>query len=76
MKTHSNNSTESGLKAGLKVLTLALVLGFVAMASTPVLVPGSVQESAASATAAVETTEYFPSHYPAPTAVVEQAPTF
>jgi hypothetical protein len=77
MKKDSHNSSETGLATGLKVLTIAVVLGFVAMASAPALVPGSVQESAAAAAPAIESVDYFPSHYPAPTAVAdEQTPTF
>jgi hypothetical protein len=75
MKMRSSNS-ESGLVAGLKVVTLAVVLGFVAMASTPALVPATSQEAALAAPTATETADYFPSHYPAPTNVEEQAPTF
>ena len=77
MKTQSHNSTESGLAAGLKIMTLAVVLGFVAMVSAPVFVPGSVQESSAASTPAVtQSSDYFPSHYAAPTVVSEQPPTF
>jgi hypothetical protein len=76
MKKDAHNSNEPGLATGLKVLTLAVVLGFVAMASAPALVPGTVQESAAAAAPAIESVDYFPSHYPAPTTVAEQAPTF
>jgi hypothetical protein len=75
MKTHSNHS-ESGLAAGLKVATVAVVLGFVALASTPALMPASSQEAAMAAPTVIETADYFPSHYPAPTNVEEQAPTF
>ena len=76
MKKDLPHTNESGLSAGLKVLTVAVVLGFVALASAPALVPASVHEAAAAAAPVIESADYFPSHFPAPTTVAEQAPTF
>jgi hypothetical protein len=76
MNTHSINS-ESGLASGVKVVALALVLGFVAMASAPALVPGTHEATAAAVTPVVTQADYFPSHYPAPTATADpETPTF
>jgi hypothetical protein len=86
MKIQPDNS-ESRFASGLKALALIVLLGLIAVVSEPVLhskaamdeaqmfVLPTTTQSVPPANAGDGAT-YFPSQYPAPTKVEEQAPTF
>jgi hypothetical protein len=87
MRTQPDNSSESRIAVGLKTAALIVLLGLIAVVSEPMLHSSAVTDNpmllslpATTSTAAPASggdgATYFPSQYPAPTNVEEQAPTF
>ena len=81
MNTHTDHLPESRLAAGIKTAALVAIIGIVAAVAQPSRMSDDVfhalpTATTASAPAGDADTGYFPARYPAPTTVVEQAPTF
>ena len=77
MKKSMRKYPEAQLAAGMKTATLVVLLGLIAVITPPAMdgAPVATESATAAATQTVPS-DYFPSHYPAPTMAVEQSPTF
>lgn len=77
MKTNARMH-ETNFARGLKAVSLAVVLGIVAVIAKPPMATHDtlVSDAATSAPVVTSAPDYFPSHYPAPTTPAEAMPTF
>ena len=77
MKKSMRKYPETQLAAGIKAATLVVLLGLIAVFTQPAMDGAPVAtETATAAVTQTTPTDYFPSHYPAPSTTVEQSPTF
>jgi hypothetical protein len=77
MSIPTDNRPESRMAVGLKTATLVVLLGAIGVITHPgTMTPPPVAAPQALSAAPVGDGDYFPSHYPAPTVVSEQPPTF